>query len=60
MEVREYGCNECRVTFKKINPDDVKDDKQVKCPHCGGSNIEKFDSPVDRLRFFTRFAFSGG
>jgi putative FmdB family regulatory protein len=60
MEVQEYGCNECRVTFKKINPADSKNYKNVKCPHCGGSNVEKLDSPADKFRFFTRFVYSGG
>lgn len=60
MEVQEYGCNQCRVTFKKINQDDVKDDKTVKCPSCGSGNVDKFDSPIDKLRFFTQFAFGGG
>jgi putative FmdB family regulatory protein len=60
MEVYEYGCNECRGTFKKPYPDNVKADKNVKCPHCGSNNIEKLDSPADKLRFFTQFAWGGG
>ncbi|MGD0353012.1 MAG: hypothetical protein ABSB38_05905 [Dehalococcoidia bacterium] len=60
MQVQEYGCNECRVTFKKPNLDNVKDDKNVKCPRCGGGKVEKLDSPTDKLRFFTQFAFGGG
>jgi hypothetical protein len=38
----------------------VKVDKNVKCPRCGSGNVEKFDSPADKLRFFTQFAFGGG
>jgi DNA-directed RNA polymerase subunit RPC12/RpoP len=60
MEVQEYGCNQCRGTFKKINSDDLKVEKNVKCPDCGSSNIEKLDSMADKLKFFSRFAFSGG
>jgi len=60
VEVYEYGCNECRVTFKKPYPNSVKVDKNVKCPRCGSGNVEKFDSPTDKLRFYTQFAFGGG
>jgi len=60
VEVCEYGCNECRVTFKRPHPDNVKVDKNVKCPRCGSGSVEKFDSPSDKLRFFTQFAFGGG
>jgi putative FmdB family regulatory protein len=60
MQVQEYGCNECRVTFKKPSPDNVKDDKNVKCPRCESGKVEKLDSAADRLRFFTQFAFGGG
>jgi len=38
----------------------VKVDKNVKCPRCGSGSVEKFDSPSDKLRFFTQFAFGGG
>jgi DNA-directed RNA polymerase subunit RPC12/RpoP len=60
MQVHEYGCNACRVTFKKPDPDNVKEEKNVKCPRCGSGNVEKFDSSTDKLRFFTQFAFGGG
>ena len=60
MQVQEYGCNECRVIFKKPFPDNMKVDKDVKCPNCGSGKVEKFDSPTDKLRFFTQFAFGGG
>jgi len=60
MQVQEYGCNECRVTFKKIDTDNVTQEKNVKCPHCGSGKVEKLDSTADKLRFFTQFAFGGG
>ena len=60
MEAYEYGCNECRSTFKKINPDKVKIEKNVKCPRCGSNRIERLNSPADKLRFFTQFAWGGG
>jgi len=60
MTVREYGCNTCRITFRKPDADNPEDKDKAKCPRCGSSNIEKFDSPADKLRFFGSFAFSGG
>jgi putative FmdB family regulatory protein len=60
MPVKEYGCNYCNITFKESNPDKPKDKDNVKCPRCGSRDIEKLDSPADKLRFFTRFAFGGG
>jgi len=60
MQVQEYGCNDCRVTFKNINQDNVKDEKDVKCPRCGSVKVEKLDSTADKLRFFAQFAFGGG
>ena len=60
MDVEEYGCNLCRGTFKKPYPDNVKVDKTVKCPRCGGQNVEKLERPTDKLRFFTQFAWGGG
>jgi len=60
MEVHEYGCNECRSTFKKPFPDNGKVDRNVKCPRCGSDKIERLDSAADKLRFFTQFAWGGG
>jgi putative FmdB family regulatory protein len=60
MQVQEYGCNECRVTFKEIDKDKVTREKNVKCPRCGSGKVEKLDSAADKLRFFTQFAFGGG
>jgi putative FmdB family regulatory protein len=60
MQVQEYGCNDCRVTFKKIDKDNVPEEKNVKCPRCGSNKVEKLDSAADKLRFFTQFAFGGG
>jgi len=60
MQVQEYGCNDCRVTFKKIDPDNATGEKNVKCPRCGSGKVEKLDSVADKLRFFTQFAFGGG
>jgi DNA-directed RNA polymerase subunit RPC12/RpoP len=60
MEVREYGCNDCRITFKKPYPDNAKVDKKIKCTNCGGGNIVKLDSAYDKLKFFTQFAWGGG
>jgi DNA-directed RNA polymerase subunit RPC12/RpoP len=60
MEVREYGCNDCRITFKKRQPDDAKVEKNVKCTNCGSGNVVKLDSAVDKFRFFTQFAWGGG
>lgn len=60
MQVQEYGCNECRVTFKEIDKDNVTQEKNVKCPRCGSGKVEKLNSAADRLRFFTQFVFGGG
>ena len=60
MEVYEYGCPDCRSTFKKIDQDEAKAEKEVKCPRCGSGNVEKFKSPMDKFRFYTLFAFGGG
>jgi putative FmdB family regulatory protein len=60
MEVQEYGCNQCRSTFKKIDSDKAKVDGNVKCPSCGSATVEKLDSTADKFRFFSRFVFSGG
>ena len=60
MQVQEYGCNQCRITFKKTTPDNGKEEKNVKCPRCSSGKVEKFDSPTDELRFFTQFVFGGG
>jgi len=60
MPAQEYGCNECRITFATPKPENLKDKENVKCPRCGSGNVEKFDSPADKVRFFTGFAFSGG
>jgi len=60
MQVREYGCNDCRATFKKPNPDNMNEKKNVKCPRCGSGKVGKLDSAADKLRFYTQFAFGGG
>ncbi len=60
MPAQEYGCNYCKITFKKPGPDNPKDKENIKCPRCRSSDIEKFDSLADKLRFFGSFAFSGG
>jgi DNA-directed RNA polymerase subunit RPC12/RpoP len=60
MEVNEYGCNDCRSTFKKPYPENMKADKNVKCPNCHSGNVVKLDSTYDKLRFFTQFAWGGG
>ena len=60
MEVHEYGCSECRSTFKKPYTGNGKADKNIKCPRCGSGHIEKLDSSADKIRFFTQFAWGGG
>jgi len=60
MEVHEYGCKVCRGTFKVPRLDNKKTDRNIKCPGCGGNNIEKLDSPADKLKFYTQFAWGGG
>jgi DNA-directed RNA polymerase subunit RPC12/RpoP len=60
MPAQEYGCTNCKITFRKPEPDNPKDKVNTKCPRCGSSDIEKFDSLADKLRFFGSFAFSGG
>jgi DNA-directed RNA polymerase subunit RPC12/RpoP len=60
MEVREYGCNDCRIIFKKSYTENVKSDKSVKCTNCGSRNVVKLDSTADKFRFFTQFAWGGG
>ena len=59
MQVQEYGCNDCRSTFKTIDQN-MKQERNVKCPRCGSGKVDKFDSPTDKLRFYTQFAFGGG
>ena len=56
MSAQEYGCNYCKITFAKPE----EDKESVKCPRCGSGNVEKFNSYADKLKFFSRFAFSGG
>ena len=60
MPAQGYGCSYCKITFRKPDSDNPKDKENVKCPRCGSSDIEKFDSHVDKLGFFSSFAFSGG
>jgi len=60
MTVKEYGCNNCKITFRKPEDDNTKDKDKAKCPRCSSSDIEEFDSLADKLRFFGSFAFSGG
>jgi DNA-directed RNA polymerase subunit RPC12/RpoP len=60
MEVREYGCNDCRITFKKTYPDNAKVEKTIKCTNCGSRNVVKLDTAYDKLKFFTQFAWGGG
>jgi DNA-directed RNA polymerase subunit RPC12/RpoP len=60
MSAPEYGCNYCRITFTKPDSDKLKGKDKVKCPRCGSGDVEKFVSPADKFRFFTRFAFGGG
>jgi putative FmdB family regulatory protein len=60
MPAQEYGCNHCNITFEQPKSDNPKDNENLKCPGCGSSDVEKFDSLADKFKFFTRFAFSGG
>ncbi len=60
MKVYEYGCNECRSTFKKPQLANRRVDKTERCPRCGSNRTEKLESSADKLRFFTRFAWGGG
>jgi DNA-directed RNA polymerase subunit RPC12/RpoP len=60
MQSKEYGCNNCKITFRTPETDNPKDKDNFNCPRCGSSDIEKFDSLADKLRFFGSFAFSGG
>jgi DNA-directed RNA polymerase subunit RPC12/RpoP len=60
MEVSEYGCNDCRIIFRKPYPKNVKANKNVKCPNCRSGDVVKLDSAVDKIRFFTQFAWGGG
>ena len=60
MSAQEYGCNYCRITFTKPETDKQKDNEDIKCPRCGSGNVEKLDSYTDKLKFFSKFAFSGG
>ena len=60
MSAQEYGCNYCKITFTGLKQDNPKDKAEVKCPRCGSANLEKFNSYADKLKFFSRFAFSGG
>ena len=60
MSAQEYGCNYCKITFRKPDPDNPKDKENIKCPSCGSGDVERFSSLTDKLRFFSSFAFSGG
>ena len=60
MSAQEYGCNYCKITFKKPETDNSKGEDDIQCPRCGSRDTEKFDSLADKLRFFGSFAFSGG
>ena len=41
MPVYDYVCNDCHKTFERILTLHEHDSKQMRCPHCGGKNIEQ-------------------
>jgi DNA-directed RNA polymerase subunit RPC12/RpoP len=60
LSAQEYGCNYCKITFRKPETANPKDKVNVKCPSCGSNDVEKFHNLADKLRFFSSLAFSGG
>ena len=56
MEVKEYGCNSCRVIFNSPESKTLDAASKVKCPYCKGSDIQILDKPADMYDFVRNVA----
>jgi len=53
MEVRQYECKQCNAKFVGGESCDPELETEVKCPVCGGTEVEKIIQPqsvIDNLR----------
>jgi putative FmdB family regulatory protein len=41
MPVYDYRCSDCHKTFEQTLTLHQHDKSQVRCPHCGGKNIQQ-------------------
>jgi len=41
MPVYDYVCLDCHKSFETVLTLTEHDQEQVKCPHCGGKNVEQ-------------------
>jgi len=41
MPVYDYHCNDCHKSFEQTLTLREHDKSQIRCPHCGGKNIEQ-------------------
>jgi putative FmdB family regulatory protein len=41
MPVYDYHCSDCNKSFEQTLTLHQHDGNQIRCPHCGGKNIEQ-------------------
>jgi putative FmdB family regulatory protein len=41
MPAYDYVCNDCQKTFERVLTLHEHDSQQMRCPHCGGQNLEQ-------------------
>jgi putative FmdB family regulatory protein len=41
MPVYDYFCKDCRKAFERVLTLREHDNEQLRCPHCGGKNVEQ-------------------
>jgi len=41
MPVYDYVCKDCKKTFERVLTLHEHDSQQLRCPQCGGKNIEQ-------------------
>jgi len=41
MPAYDYVCNDCHKTFERVLTLHEHDSQQMRCPHCGGQNLEQ-------------------
>jgi putative FmdB family regulatory protein len=41
MPVYDYFCHDCQKSFERVLTIREHDGENIKCPHCGGANVEQ-------------------